>query len=95
MSFGTGHHATTFLMIQQMRDIDFSGKTIFDFGTGTGILAILAEKLGAAKILAVDYDEWSIANTAENLERNNCIKSELKKLITQRAEKALILFLPT
>lgn len=79
MSFGTGHHATTFLMIQQMRDIDFSGKTIFDFGTGTGILAILAEKLCAAKILAVDYDEWSIANTAENLERNNCIKSELKK----------------
>ncbi len=79
MSFGTGHHATTFLMIQQMRDIDFTGKTVFDFGTGTGILAILAEKLRASKILAVDYDEWSIANTAENLERNNCTKSELKK----------------
>ena len=79
MSFGTGHHATTYMMIQQMRDIDFTGKTVFDFGTGTGILAILAEKLGAIKIMAIDYDEWSIANTAENLERNNCTKSELKK----------------
>ena len=79
MSFGTGHHATTFMMIQQMREIDFTCKVVFDFGTGTGILAILAEKLGAAKIMAVDYDEWSIANTAENLERNNCTKSELKK----------------
>lgn len=79
MSFGTGHHATTYMMIQQMREIDFTDKTVFDFGTGTGILAILAEKLGASKILAVDYDEWSIANSAENLEKNNCTKSILKK----------------
>ncbi len=79
MSFGTGHHATTFMMIQQMKEIDFNGKTVFDFGTGTGILAILAEKLGAAKIVAVDYDEWSIENAEENLKRNNCSKFELKK----------------
>ncbi len=79
MSFGTGHHATTFMMIQQMRKIDFAGKSVFDFGTGTGILAILAEKLGAAKIFAVDYDEWSIENAEENLKRNNCSKFELKK----------------
>jgi ribosomal protein L11 methyltransferase len=79
MSFGTGHHATTFMMIQQMQEIDFSGKKVFDFGTGTGILAILAERLGAKKIIAVDNDDWSIANTAENLERNNCSKVELKK----------------
>jgi len=52
---------------------------VFDFGTGTGILAILAEKLGAANVFAVDYDEWSIENAAENLASNNCSKFELKK----------------
>lgn len=87
MSFGTGHHATTYMMIQQMREIDFTGKTVFDFGTGTGILSILAEKLGAEKILAIDYDEWSIANTAENLERNNCTKSKLKKADNAQGEE--------
>lgn len=72
MSFGTGHHATTYMMMQQMREIDFTGKTVFDFGTGTGVLAILAEKLGAARILAIDNDEWSIANAIENLQQNQC-----------------------
>ncbi|QEC68493.1 50S ribosomal protein L11 methyltransferase [Panacibacter ginsenosidivorans] len=72
MSFGTGHHATTFLMMQQMREIDFKNKNVFDFGTGTGILAILAEKLGAAYIFAIDNDEWSIENARENAEKNNC-----------------------
>jgi len=79
MSFGTGHHATTKMMIQQMRKIDFIDKTVFDFGTGTGILSILAEKLGASKIIAVDNDEWSVENTKENIQRNNCHKIELKK----------------
>lgn len=79
MSFGTGHHATTFMMIQQMKEIDFVNKKVFDFGTGTGILTILAERLGAEKILAVDNDDWSIENTKENLERNNCVKVDLKK----------------
>ena len=78
MSFGTGHHATTYMMMQAMREIDFTGKTIFDFGTGTGILAIFAEKLGAEKIIATDNDEWSIANAKENIERNNCSKIDLK-----------------
>ncbi len=50
MSFGTGHHATTYMMIEQMREMDFKGRSVLDFGTGTGILAILAEKIGA-KIL--------------------------------------------
>ena len=59
---------------QQMRDIDFKNKYVFDFGTGTGILAILAEKLGAAKIIATDIDEWSIANASENIEKNHCSK---------------------
>lgn len=70
MSFGTGHHATTFLMIQQMRQINFEDKTVFDFGTGTGILSILAAKLGAASVTAIDNDEWSINNAKENFEIN-------------------------
>jgi ribosomal protein L11 methyltransferase len=72
MSFGTGHHATTFLMMQQMSAIDFIGKTVFDFGTGTGVLAILAEKMGATQIDAIDNDEWSINNTIENTQANGC-----------------------
>lgn len=78
MSFGTGHHATTYMMMEQMRELDFVGKSVFDFGTGTGILAILAEKLGAKDILAVDNDEWCIENAAENIERNSCGKINLK-----------------
>jgi ribosomal protein L11 methyltransferase len=74
MSFGTGHHATTYMMIQQMKDIDFAGKTVFDFGTGTGILSILAEKLGSEQVQAIDIDEWSIENTKENINRNGCSK---------------------
>jgi ribosomal protein L11 methyltransferase len=58
--------------MQQMRDIDFTNKTVFDFGTGTGILAVLAEKLGAARISAIDVDDWSIENAKENFERNDC-----------------------
>jgi ribosomal protein L11 methyltransferase len=81
MSFGTGHHATTFLMIESMEKIDFSNKTVLDFGTGTGVLAILAEKLGAKEIIAIDNDEWSIRNATENIQANNCsrIRIELKQ----------------
>src|SRR5918995_4444294 len=78
MSFGTGHHATTYMMMQQMREIDFANKTVFDFGTGTGVLAILAEKLGAKTVLAIDNDTWSIENAYENIKRNNCTAIELK-----------------
>ena len=77
MSFGTGHHATTNLMISQMRDIDFRDKSVLDFGTGTGVLAILAEKLGANAIKAIDNDSWSINNAAENIEQNQCTKISL------------------
>ena len=66
MSFGTGHHATTGLMIEAMKDLDIEGKAVLDFGTGTGVLAILAEKLGAGRVDAIDVDEWSIANAREN-----------------------------
>jgi ribosomal protein L11 methyltransferase len=72
MSFGTGHHATTYMMIELMKEIDFAGKTVLDFGTGTGILAILAEKSGAKKIYAIDNDAWSIANAEENINKNDC-----------------------
>jgi ribosomal protein L11 methyltransferase len=79
MSFGTGHHATTYMMIEQMKTIDCNDKTIFDFGTGTGVLAILAEKLGAAAVTAIDNDNWSIENAAENITRNDCTKINLYK----------------
>jgi ribosomal protein L11 methyltransferase len=74
MSFGTGHHATTYMMIEQMKTIDCKEKIVFDFGTGTGVLAILAEKLGAASVQAIDNDNWSIENAAENISRNNSAK---------------------
>ena len=74
MSFGTGHHATTHMMVEQMQGIDFAGTNVLDFGTGTGILAILAEKLGATKVFAIDNDEWSITNAKENIQLNNCTK---------------------
>lgn len=79
MSFGTGHHATTFSVMQLMREIDFQGKTVFDFGTGTGILAILAEKLGATEILAVDYDDWCVENASENTLINQCQYIDIQK----------------
>lgn len=88
MSFGTGHHATTFMMLQQMRDLDFTQKRVMDFGTGTGILAILAIKLGAAFVTAIDNDEWSINNARENLEKNNAISVDLKLAGKPVAENA-------
>lgn len=86
MSFGTGHHATTFMMIQQMQAIDFKDTIVLDFGTGTGILAILAYKLGAAKIVAIDNDSFSIENAAENFINNNIDGIELKMADNANAE---------
>ena len=84
MSFGTGHHPTTFSMIQLMQKIDFDAKTVYDFGTGTGILAILAEKLGAKKVHAVDNDDWCIENAEENISNN-----ESKVITIEKVESAL------
>lgn len=86
MSFGTGHHATTFLVVLNMQQIDFTGKTVIDFGTGTGVLAILAEKLGAASIVGIDCDDWSIDNAKENLAANGCTKTSIVKAETIPAE---------
>src|SRR5437763_1230840 len=59
-------------MLQQMEHIDFKTKTVLDFGTGTGVLAIMAKKSGAQKVVAIDNDEWSINNAKENFVANNC-----------------------
>lgn len=87
MSFGTGHHATTYMMIEQMRQLNFKGQQVFDFGTGTGILAILADKLGAQEVLAIDNDDWSIENAAENIKRNQATHIRLKKAHTAAVSK--------
>jgi len=72
MSFGTGHHETTHMMIQHILQNDFRGKSVLDMGCGTGVLAILAELKGAKPIDAIDYDNWCYLNSLENVERNNC-----------------------
>lgn len=82
MSFGTGHHATTYMMVSQMRLLEWAGKKVLDFGTGTGILAILANKLGAREVVALDNDDWSIENATENILRNNCHHITVKKAHT-------------
>tara|TARA_R110002049_G_scaffold278391_6_gene457188 strand:+ start:13173 stop:14003 length:831 start_codon:yes stop_codon:yes gene_type:complete len=79
MSFGTGHHDTTFMMIQLMRTLNLKDKRVMDMGCGTGVLAILAYLEGARKIVAVDIDEWAYENTIENCERNNAQSIEIHK----------------
>ena len=76
MSFGTGHHATTYLVLQKMFELDFKDKEVIDMGSGTAVLAIAAEKLGAKKVWAIDIDEWAYENAIENIERNGCSKIE-------------------
>lgn len=71
MSFGTGHHATTHLMIQQMLEMDFENKSVLDMGCGTSVLAIFAKMRGAGRTLAIDIDEWSVENSKENAARNH------------------------
>jgi len=74
MAFGTGHHETTYMMIEEMAKLDFNGKSVFDFGCGTGILAILAEMMGAQSIYGVDYDQRSVDNSIENKNVNEMSK---------------------
>jgi ribosomal protein L11 methyltransferase len=82
MSFGTGHHATTYMMIQAMEHLVFHNMRVLDFGTGTGVLAILAERLGAREVIAVDNDDWSINNAGENTANNDCTRITLVKTDT-------------
>ena len=72
MSFGTGHHETTKMMIQYILKTDFENKSVLDMGCGTGILAILTEMKGAKSIDAIDNDNWCYQNSLENVERNGC-----------------------
>ncbi len=72
MSFGTGHHDTTWLMLNEMLLLDFKAKHVLDMGSGTGVLAILAEKMGATNIDAIDIDDWSTENCQENIDLNDC-----------------------
>ncbi|RLK06786.1 50S ribosomal protein L11 methyltransferase [Tenacibaculum discolor] len=72
MSFGTGHHETTHMMVQHLINLDVTDKKVLDMGCGTGILAIFAEMKGAQPIDAIDIDAWCYENSLENVERNNC-----------------------
>lgn len=76
MSFGTGHHQTTWLMSKFLFEIGQLPDSVLDMGTGTGVLAIIAEKLGAKEIVAIDIEDWSAVNAKENTERNHCSKIE-------------------
>ena len=72
MSFGTGHHETTHMMVQHLLNLDLKNKKTLDMGCGTGILAIFAEMKGAKPIDAIDIDNWCYENSLENVKRNNC-----------------------
>jgi len=77
MSFGTGHHETTHMMVQLLLEQNICGKDLLDMGCGTAVLAILAKKSGANKVLAIDNDEWAFNNAKENCERNGAEEIEV------------------
>ncbi len=77
MSFGTGHHETTFMMVQVMENLDLKGKSVLDMGSGTGVLAILAKKMQAQYVEAIDIEDWAVQNCIENASINN-VKLEVK-----------------
>jgi len=71
MSFGTGHHETTHMMIQHLLDLNLENSSVLDMGSGTGVLAILSALRGATTVDAIDIDNWCYLNAKENVERNN------------------------
>ncbi len=72
MSFGTGHHETTWLMLDTITNLELSGSEVLDVGSGTGVLSVLASKKGANHIVAIDNEEWAYWNALENIDRNRC-----------------------
>lgn len=78
MSFGTGHHYTTRLMIVEMMSYDLNKKRILDMGCGTGVLGIFASKMGASEVLGIDNDRWAYQNALENVERNGIKSMEVR-----------------
>lgn len=94
LAFGTGHHATTSLMLQYLLELNIEGKTVLDMGCGSGILAVFASKRGATGILAVDIDEWSVVNTIENCDKNfvgnvNVVQGDVKVIRDQHFDVIL------
>lgn len=85
MSFGTGHHHTTQLMIKKLLQLPVSGKSLLDMGCGTGVLAILAAQLNANPITAIDIDDWSYENSIENLQKNN-----INNVLVQKGDVQLL-----
>lgn len=83
MSFGTGHHATTHLVLEHQFSLDHKGKKVLDVGCGTGVLAIMARKQGADQVLAIDIEDWCVENSKENFALNHCedIVAEQKELL--------------
>lgn len=79
MSFGTGHHQTTYLMVKNQMKMDHENKRVMDAGCGTAILSIMASKRGALEVEAFDIDEWSVINGQENIEINNCSNIHLQQ----------------
>jgi ribosomal protein L11 methyltransferase len=79
MSFGTGHHATTYMMSEALFEMDLNQKSILDMGCGTGVLAIIAAKRGASTIDAIDIDDWCVENTQENCALNHVVIIEISK----------------
>jgi len=78
MSFGTGHHETTYLMVKRILELDIKNKDVLDMGCGTGVLAILAKLKKASYVIAVDIDEWAYQNTIENIKKNNNLSIDIK-----------------
>ncbi|MGX1024446.1 50S ribosomal protein L11 methyltransferase [Psychroflexus sp. MBR-150] len=85
MSFGTGHHPTTHMMMEMLLEENLKHLSVLDMGCGTGVLSILSEKLGAKHILAIDIDEWCFINTLENKDRNQC-----KNITVKQGDEELI-----
>lgn len=95
MSFGTGHHETTYQMIEHQLAIPHTGKRIMDVGSGTGILSILSEQLGATEVLAIDIEDWAVSNMHENIALNKCKNIQIRqgtvKKIAPKGEFSIIL----
>jgi ribosomal protein L11 methyltransferase len=79
MAFGTGNHATTYLMLRELLQTDLNGKETLDMGCGTGVLAILASMRGASRVVAIDIDEWACQNALENAQLNHTEKIEVAR----------------
>lgn len=94
MSFGTGHHETTRLMMRAMKTLSFKGKKVLDLGCGTAVLSILASRMQAESMLAVDIDEWAVLNSRDNVAQNNCSNITIRQgdaEVTGKARFAIVL----